>query len=136
MANPFASEGFTRHNRQIFTKTAIVPRNSMTPTLSHKYLPPSTIILCTWMSASPRHIKNYLFSYSTLFPRSHILLILCPKTPIIFFSRAEQQEQLLPGVRFLFADERKDFLVHIFSGGGAVSLCNLAIAYRKFNFSM
>lgn len=128
MANPFASHGFRRQNRQIFTKTSISKPDSDRPSS------PSTIILCTWMAANPRHIRSYLSNYTRLFPHSHILLILAPRTTLIFFPRRVQQAQILPAVRFLAADERKDFLVHIFSGGGAVSLRNLAIVYCKLNF--
>jgi hypothetical protein len=131
MTNPFTAEGFVRHNRQLFTKTSIPQRASSSSTLLGNHFAPSTIIICSWMSAEARHIKGYLSSYATLYPRSHILLVLCPKSPIILFSRKAQQLQLLPGVRFLVADNRKEFLVHIFTGGGAISLCNLAIAYRK-----
>lgn len=126
MDNPFSSQGFTRQNRQVFTKI------STSTLLTHQPSSPSTIILCTWMAANPRHIKSHLSSYTTLFPHSHFLVILSPRTPLIFFLRPTQQAQLLPAVRFLAADERKEFMVHIFSGGGAVSLCNLAIAYRAF----
>jgi hypothetical protein len=134
MANPFLSEGFTRHTRRVFTRTSVLPDTSSLTVQARRPLPPSTIIICTWMSANPHHIQNYISNYSKLFLSSHILLILAPKSPMIFSSPVSQQRQLLSGVQFLLADERKKFLVHIFSGGGAASLCNLAIAYRKLIF--
>lgn len=88
---------------------------------------PSTILLCTWLDASPRHAAKYTSTYVSLFPSSRIILVTCDSTDFTW----RPAERIAPALNALLAlPSGDDILVHTFSNGGCHQLLHLAALYR------
>ncbi|KAI9768679.1 MAG: hypothetical protein M1835_006822, partial [Candelina submexicana] len=55
---------------------------------------PSTIVLLTWMNASPRNTARYIKGYTKLYPTARILLVTNTNIDIQFRSDAKQQKRI------------------------------------------
>ncbi|KAH7149787.1 hypothetical protein B0J13DRAFT_583269 [Dactylonectria estremocensis] len=96
-------------------------------TVSNNDPNPRLIILLAWMNAHDAHISKYITQYHVLFPSSRILLVRCTAT--MWMRPALRRQRLkvaLPILRDLTItagaeNQKPQFLVHIFSNGGAAS---------------
>ncbi|KIW90842.1 uncharacterized protein Z519_08625 [Cladophialophora bantiana CBS 173.52] len=106
-------------------------------------LDPDLIIVCSWMYAQSRNIGKYIKVYQTTYPSSPILLLRQDGGDFFFRTKAQQMRNLTPAVsliRDLSAKKEKNkegqnkgkrlkVLCHVFSNGGAWTVCQLADAY-------
>ncbi|KAL9093235.1 MAG: hypothetical protein Q9159_000412 [Coniocarpon cinnabarinum] len=99
---------------------------------------PSIIVLCTWMSASLRHIARYVNGYRRQHPTSHIIIIRCDPADVVRYLKHRQLQHLAPAVsaiQRLTEDRQKseaNMILHVFSNGGSHQACNLLQAYKQF----
>lgn len=103
--------------------------------------PPDLIIMCSWMSASARHIEKYTSSYVAQRRSVPILLIRSSQLDVTVRTERRQHEALEPAVEaivsVLSSKSAKGsilnsrVLLHIFSNGGCWSACMLAATFRK-----
>ncbi|OCK87083.1 uncharacterized protein K441DRAFT_489475, partial [Cenococcum geophilum 1.58] len=104
---------------------------------------PNLIILCTWVNAAPRHIAKYTAAYSSLYPSAAQLLITTSLADMSYRRNPTQRSRLAPAVRTIAATSSSTpspspslpnpnprILLHIFSHGGAHTVCQLATAFR------
>jgi len=95
---------------------------------------PALIVLCTWMSAAPRHVAKYTAAYSTLFPSSAQLVLTTSLGDMLARSDSAQRSKLAPVLEKMQAAIQDKgtgrVLLHMFSHGGAHKACQLAIAWR------
>ncbi|KAI9842550.1 MAG: hypothetical protein M1837_007063 [Sclerophora amabilis] len=92
---------------------------------------PSTILLCTWMDASPRYISKYVSGYAKLFPAARIILARSETADFLYRTKAIQRDLLAPALEVLQADAEGRVLVHLCSNGGAHQACTLATLFRE-----
>lgn len=99
-----------------------------------------TIILCTWMEASPKLISRYAEIYTSTFPTSTIILITSSVSSFIYTAETEWARKLAPVVELLRTEDqkedandlkRKTVIGIAYSNGGLQSLVQLALAYRS-----
>lgn len=90
----------------------------------------TTIILCTWLNASPKNISTYISGYKRLDSTVRIVLIRTTLPNVIYRATASQKRNLRPVVDALCARPNDSVLVHVFSNAGAQQLCVLAALYR------
>src|SRR6201747_1988641 len=65
------------------------PPESPKPTSSP--LDPTTILLCAWMNAVPRHIEYYTRAYTRLYPSARIILVSINTTEFLFQTEARRR---------------------------------------------
>lgn len=108
-------------------------KHTVNPTTT---LPPTTILLCAWFAANPRHLTRYISAYTTTYPTSRLIIALSTFRDISTRSYAAQQRRLQPVIYILKADVQRTgrsddtVLVHCFSNGGANTFCQIAQAWR------
>ncbi|KAK0941964.1 hypothetical protein LTR29_006537 [Friedmanniomyces endolithicus] len=109
------------------------PPTSTPPSPSPKAAPQTTIILCAWFRALPKHISKYTTAHQLRNPTAEILLLQSGVADMIFTSHATQRAHLLPAVEVLRAAHAAGnrILLHIFSNGGANSAVQFAHAWRE-----
>lgn len=109
--------------------------NLSTSSISEDRSVPCLIILTTWTGAYAQHISKYVSKYSTLFPRSRILVITTSAKDIVWRRSACKRERLQLAVEYnleiyKFSNVRLNgILLYIFLEGGANKACELATAY-------
>ncbi|KEQ94737.1 hypothetical protein AUEXF2481DRAFT_40684 [Aureobasidium subglaciale EXF-2481] len=90
---------------------------------------PDLVILCTWMSAAPRHIKKYILGHQTLHPNSTILIITTSVFDILLVPLALQRKRLGSCLSYIETSASAKVVLHLFSGGGAHTASLLAEEY-------
>ncbi|KAI9845605.1 MAG: hypothetical protein M1838_001665 [Thelocarpon superellum] len=93
--------------------------------------PPTTILICGWMSANPRHVAKYSAHYALRYPGARILTVETTTPDFNVRSFATQVQRVGPAVDALRADADPQLLVHTFSNGGAHKFCTISRAYRQ-----
>ncbi|KAJ9613514.1 hypothetical protein H2200_003456 [Cladophialophora chaetospira] len=133
--DPYLSE-FTRLGELIFYYTLASPSTDVPP-FRDNTPDPDLIIICSWMYAFSKHIAKYTNAYKSRYPRSPILLLRQDGGDFFYRTNAQQMKNLAPAIttiRRLRAEknngsERLNVLMHVFSNGGAWTVCQLADAY-------
>lgn len=93
---------------------------------------PSLIILFTWTGAHPRHISNYVASYTTLFPSSAIMVITTSLNDLIYRTTKTKHDTLAPAISTILSEGLStSVLVHAFSEGGAHKAVHFARAFQS-----
>ncbi len=131
-SDPYLSD-FTRLGEQIYHYIPAPTLPSSTPATS-----PDLIILCSWMYAFSKHIAKYTSAYKSKYPTSPILLLRQDGGDFFYRTNAQQMKNLEPAIatiRRLRSDKPKGgrlrVLMHVFSNGGAWTVCQLADAYSS-----
>ncbi|KAI9039422.1 TMEM53 family protein [Aspergillus affinis] len=95
------------------------------------------VVICTWLSASPRHIGKYLDLHRAVAPGARILLIES-EVAILVSSYAHQRRRIQPAARVIcdtLAEGAKTYspriLLHTFSNGGTNTATQLLITLRE-----
>ncbi|KAG4028340.1 hypothetical protein MFRU_022g00600 [Monilinia fructicola] len=128
MVQPKPLSTFTKLSPSVFLYT---PSSTAPPPASH----PTTILLCSWNNAAPKHISYYTTHYSNLFPSSRIILCTMKTTQFLLQSEARRRKDAAPAIDALFSgspDEEERCLVHCISNGGAKRFYGLAGTYRSW----
>jgi hypothetical protein len=122
---PLAS--FVRLNRQV---ALYKPARSLEAASS---LAPNTIILCSWMNASSKHIDYYARNYMSLYPSAQIIVITITTKQFIFESEAKRRADITEAVHAILAPnhDKDRILVHSFSNGGGKRSYNVAGVYQS-----
>ncbi|CAG8960854.1 hypothetical protein HYFRA_00002391 [Hymenoscyphus fraxineus] len=94
---------------------------------------PTTILLCSWMNASPKHIAYYTSSYIRLFPGARILIATINTAQFLLQSEKTRRSDIKAAVTALLARPQEDerLLMHAISNGGAKRLYGIAGAFRE-----
>lgn len=95
---------------------------------------PTLIILCTWMSASPRPISKYVSGISSLYPNTKILVIQSGVRDILGRSSAGLRKNLEPALDVVLAEEKNSssrIVAAGYSNGGCQILTHLASSYQS-----
>ncbi|KAF7854569.1 hypothetical protein EAF04_010378 [Stromatinia cepivora] len=103
---------------------------STTPLSTH----PTTILLCSWNNAAPKHISYYTTYYTNLFPSSRIALCTMKTSQFLLESEARRRKDVAPAIDALFSgssDENEKLLVHCISNGGGKRFYGVAGLYHS-----
>lgn len=92
--------------------------------------PGTTIILFTWLNASPKNISNYVSGYKRLDSTARIILIRTTLPSLTYRSTASQRRNLRPVVDALCSRPNDSLFLHLFSNSGTQQLCVLASIFR------
>ncbi|KAM0361560.1 hypothetical protein ACHAO7_009009 [Fusarium culmorum] len=89
---------------------------------------PPLIIILSWSNAREIHIAKYISEYRTMYPTSTILLV--RSTPMLFLQPKRRRPLVKAALPILKSlrdkeDGRPQFLLHVFSNGGASSAVTL-----------
>ncbi|CZR68770.1 uncharacterized protein PAC_18669 [Phialocephala subalpina] len=95
---------------------------------------PTTIIVCTWMGASPKSRGvNYIYNqFHTLFPNARIIAIRSLPEFFMTTSTTSRLAAIEPAVSAIEADPTPEprILVHLFSNGGSLSFVDVCSLYK------
>lgn len=93
---------------------------------------PTTILFCSWMNASPKHVQYYVKRYMNLFPHARIILVTITTSQFVVDSEAKRRADVQEAVTALLArpQEHERLLVHMLSNGGGKRLYGIAAVYR------
>jgi hypothetical protein len=96
-------------------------------------LAPTTILLCSWMNAVPKHIAYYATKYMTLYPHARIILVTINTVQFLFHPESKRRADIKTAVTALLAvDQSTDrLLIHALSNGGNRRVYNIASVYRS-----
>ena len=132
-SDPYLSD-FTRLGEQIYYYTP-APK---TPSASPHDASPDLIILCSWMYAFSKHIAKYTSAHRQRYLTTPILVLRQDGGDFFYRTNAQQMKNFEPAIatiRHLRAKkptgEKLRVLLHVFSSGGAWTVCQLADAYSS-----
>jgi hypothetical protein len=96
-------------------------------------LTPTTILLCSWMNAAPKHIAYYANTYMKIYPTARIILVTINTTQFLFQSETKRRSDMKAAVSALLAaDQSTDrLLIHALSNGGGRRVYNISNVYRS-----
>ncbi|KAH8597959.1 hypothetical protein B0O99DRAFT_650775 [Bisporella sp. PMI_857] len=105
------------------------------PPVSDKPVPsshPTTVILCSWMNALPKHIEYYTGIYMRFFPRTRIILVTISTVEFLFHTEARRRADVKAAVTALLARDQASerLFVHTLSNGGGKRLYGIASVYQ------
>jgi hypothetical protein len=139
--------GFTRLGEQVYYYSpTTASRPESTTNISSASEPdtlkadsdPDLIVFCSWMYAFPKHIAKYTKIHQSTYPSSPILLLRQDGGDFFYRSHSQQLKNLEAAVSTIRAlsAEKSDkgnlkVLMHVFSNGGAWTVCQLADAYTS-----
>ncbi|KAG0651505.1 hypothetical protein D0Z07_1890 [Hyphodiscus hymeniophilus] len=130
-AKPLVSKplsAFTRLSKRVSLYTP--PTHATTPSPPSD---PTTILLCSWLNAAPKHIDYYASSYMRLYPSARIILTQITTAEFLFHSETRRRADVREAVSALLAPDQdnESLLVHALSNGGAKRSFAVAGAYRE-----
>ncbi|KAH7410769.1 hypothetical protein BKA64DRAFT_362592 [Cadophora sp. MPI-SDFR-AT-0126] len=105
------------------------PPKTSTP---HSPNDPTTILFCSWMNATPKHIDYYTRTYMRLYPSARIILVTITTKQFLFETEARRRKDVAQAVTALLAHDPdiQRLHVHSLSNGGAKRVYNIAAAYK------
>ncbi|KAF7881359.1 uncharacterized protein EAF01_011870 [Botrytis porri] len=127
MVQPKPLSAFNRLSPCVYLYT---PSTTTAPPLSD----PSTILLCSWNNAAPKHISYYTSYYTKLFPLSRIVLCTMKTSQFLLQSEAQRRRDAAPAIDALFSessDQGARLLVHCISNGGGKRFYGIAGLYQS-----
>lgn len=126
-------KGFTALGEQIFYYNPTAEEN----TEDSEKNDPELVILCSWLYALPKHIAKYTAAYQRIYPRSPILLLKQDGPDLMWRPNSWQMENMRPAINAIgsvkFRGETPKVLLHVFSNGGAFTVCQLADSIKTNN---
>jgi Eukaryotic protein of unknown function (DUF829) len=92
---------------------------------------PTTILFCSWMDASSKHIEYYIKKYVQLYPKARIILVRINLHQFLVQSETTRRAEVQEAVNALLAppQENERLFVHALSNGGGRRVYNIAGAY-------
>lgn len=105
------------------------PRSSANTGSPHD---PTTILLCSWMNAAPKHIDHYCRTYMCLYPSARIILATTNTKEFLFQSEARRRTDVKEAVSAILAPGQANerLFVHALSNGGTKRMYAVAGAYQ------
>jgi hypothetical protein len=93
---------------------------------------PTTILLCSWMNAAPKHIEYYCKTYMRLYPSARIILSTMNTKEFLFQSEARRRADVKEAVSAILAPDQANerLFVHALSNGGVKRMFAIAGAYQ------
>jgi len=124
---PKPLSAFTRLSPQISLYTP--PQSSIN---SGSPQDPTTILLCSWMNAAPKHVDYYCKTYMRLYPSARIIIATTNTKEFIFQSEARRRADVKEAVSAILAagQANERLFVHALSNGGVKRLYAVAGAYQ------
>jgi hypothetical protein len=111
------------------------PKSSLyTAAAASSPLAPTTILLCAWMNAHPKHIAYYTRTYMRLYPSARIILVSINTTEFLFQTETRRRADISAAVTAILAapdQENERLVVHSLSNGGGRRVYGIAGAYRS-----
>ncbi|KAE9987782.1 hypothetical protein EG328_001597 [Venturia inaequalis] len=96
---------------------------------------PDLVILSTWMGAAPKHILKYVSAYRKIYPNASLLVLTNGVQDIIFRPSSHYEKHLRAAISVIRSTHQQNpqakIVLHLFSNGGAHTICQLAKLYRK-----
>lgn len=97
---------------------------------------PDLIILSTWMGAASKHILKYTAAYQKIYPNASLLVLTNGVQDIIFRPSSHYEKYLRAAISVIRSMHQQNphakIVLHLFSNGGAHTICQLAKLYRKY----
>jgi Eukaryotic protein of unknown function (DUF829) len=95
---------------------------------------PTTILICSWLNANPKHVEYYTKKYTRLFPATRIILVSINTIEFLLQSEARRRSDVAAAVLALLApdQEKERLFVHSLSNGGGRRVYGIAGAYAAF----
>lgn len=92
---------------------------------------PTTILLCTWMNAIPKHVEYYTRTYLRLYPFTRIIIVSINTVEFLLQSEPRRRADVKAAVSALLAPEQENerLFVHSLSNGGGRRVYGIAGAY-------
>ncbi|TLD32189.1 indole-diterpene biosynthesis protein-like protein PaxU [Venturia nashicola] len=94
------------------------------------------VILSTWMGAASKHILKYTAAYQKIYPNAS-LLVLTNGVQDFFRTSSHHEQHLRAAISVIRSTHQQNpqakILLHLFSNGGAHTICQLARFYRKYH---
>lgn len=125
-----ALPGFARLGRGVWlsTPSSAQPQASNPDTVQF-------IVICAWMGASPRHVAKYTTECQRLHPRAQLAVIQSEPADLLWHTDAHEAARMA-GVcdavcATLESGGPRSVAMHVFSNGGALSACQLAMQIRR-----
>lgn len=93
---------------------------------------PTTILICSWLNASSKHIQYYTKWYMQRFPNARIIVTTIRTKQFLIESETKRRQDIKPAVDAILArpEDEERLLVHTLSNGGAKRLYGVAGVYR------
>ncbi|CZT45891.1 uncharacterized protein RSE6_06248 [Rhynchosporium secalis] len=117
---------FKRLSQVVSLYTPSDPPNFASPT--H----PTTILFCSWMNASPKHIDYYTRTYMSLYPSARIILITINTKQFMLETEVRRRKDIAEAITALLAEDQsaQRLHVHSLSNGGAKRVYGVMGAYK------
>lgn len=105
------------------------PPKSSTPS---SLTDPTTILFCSWMNATPKHIDYYTRTYMRLYPSARIILVTITTKQFLFETEIRRRKDIAEAVTALLSEDQatERLHVHSLSNGGAKRVYGIAGAYK------
>ncbi|EPE25647.1 hypothetical protein GLAREA_01559 [Glarea lozoyensis ATCC 20868] len=101
------------------------PDPSIKPDPTH----PTTILLCSWNNAAPKHIEYYTRTYTKLYPSARIIVSTMNTKQFLFTSESTRRAQVRTVITALLSEPQMSLMVHALSNGGAKRLYAISASY-------
>ncbi|KAH8684629.1 hypothetical protein BGZ60DRAFT_366294 [Tricladium varicosporioides] len=94
---------------------------------------PTTILICSWMNAIPKHAEYYTKKHMEIYPHARIIFVTITTKEFLMHSESQRRADIKEVITALLARNQSDerLLVHTLSNGGARRLYGIAGAYRE-----
>lgn len=92
---------------------------------------PTTILLCSWMNAVPKHVDYYTRSYMRIYPHARIILVSINTVEFLLQSEPRRRADVTAAVTAILAppQDSERLFVHSLSNGGGRRVYGIAGAY-------
>ncbi|KAL2069641.1 hypothetical protein VTL71DRAFT_14320 [Oculimacula yallundae] len=93
---------------------------------------PTTILFCSWMNASPKHIDYYTRTYMRLYPSARIILITINTKQFMLETEVRRRNDIIEAIAALLAEDQSTQRLHVhsLSNGGAKRVYGVAGAFK------
>lgn len=98
---------------------------------------PDLVILSTWMGAAPKHILKYVAAYQKIYLHASLLVLTNGVQDIMFRPSSHHEKYLRAAISVIRSTHQQNprkvkIVLHLFSNGGAHTICQLAKLYRNY----
>ncbi|KAH7346512.1 hypothetical protein BKA65DRAFT_399013 [Rhexocercosporidium sp. MPI-PUGE-AT-0058] len=93
---------------------------------------PTTILFCSWMNATSKHIDYYTRTYMRLYPSARIILITITTKQFLLETEARRRKDIAEAVTALLTEDQSTQRLHVhsLSNGGAKRVYGVAGAFK------
>ncbi|KAG4430710.1 hypothetical protein IFR05_013814 [Cadophora sp. M221] len=93
---------------------------------------PTTILFCSWMNASAKHIDYYTRTYMRLYPSARIILVTINTKQFMLETEVRRRKDITEAITALLAEDQSTQRLHVhsLSNGGAKRVYGVAGAFK------